>query len=416
MVQLRAVEPDDKTKAYERLAPALDAPGLTTEAGGTVPFLYEANHQTERDLVRAETLSLPVLLVLLVVIFGGLVAAGLPLLVGGLAILGAFVAVRLLTLATDISVFAVNVITLIGLGMAIDYALFIVSRFREELAAGHETPAAIQRTMTTAGRTVMVSGLTIALALASLLIYPQVFLRSIGFGGMAAVLVAMLGALTVLPALLAVVGPRVNALRIPTPWRRREHVEGSGWARLARSVMRRPWLYAVGVVAILAVFAAPAARMQFGGFDERVLPAGTEPRVVAARLAAEFPGSTVGPIEVLVSGVPLAEAQRFAQEVGRVPGVTGVQLTASRGTRRCCPRRTPASPLATRPRRRCVRSATCPGRTAPRCWSPGVPPPTSTWSPASPPGCRGWPCSSPWPRWCCSSSRSARWCCRSRPY
>ncbi|MFD0747827.1 MMPL family transporter [Phytohabitans flavus] len=331
MVQLRAVEPDDKTKAYERLAPALDAPGLTTEAGGTVPFLYEANHQTERDLVRAETLSLPVLLVLLVVIFGGLVAAGLPLLVGGLAILGAFVAVRLLTLATDISVFAVNVITLIGLGMAIDYALFIVSRFREELAAGHETPAAIQRTMTTAGRTVMVSGLTIALALASLLIYPQVFLRSIGFGGMAAVLVAMLGALTVLPALLAVVGPRVNALRIPTPWRRREHVEGSGWARLARSVMRRPWLYAVGVVAILAVFAAPAARMQFGGFDERVLPAGTEPRVVAARLAAEFPGSTVGPIEVLVSGVPLAEAQRFAQEVGRVPGVTGVQLTASRG-------------------------------------------------------------------------------------
>jgi uncharacterized membrane protein YdfJ with MMPL/SSD domain len=331
VVQLRAVEPDDKTAAYEEVEPALDAPGLTTEAGGTVPFLYEANHQTERDLVRAETLSLPVLLVLLVVIFGGLVAAGMPLLIGGLAILGAFVAIRLLTLATDVSVFAINVITLIGLGMAIDYALFVVSRFREELAAGHDTPEAIQRTMITAGRTVMVSGLTIALALASLLIYPQVFLRSMGFGGMAAVLVAMLGALTVLPALLAVLGPRVNALRIPTPWRRREHATGAGWARLARSVMRRPWLYVVGVVAILAVFAAPAVRMEFGGFDERVLPAGTEPRMVADRLAADFPGSTVGPIEVLVSGIPAAEAQRFAQQVGQVPGVTGVRVTASRG-------------------------------------------------------------------------------------
>jgi uncharacterized membrane protein YdfJ with MMPL/SSD domain len=329
VVQLRAVEPDGKTAAYERVEPALHAPGLTTEAGGAVPFLYEANHQTERDLVRAETLSLPVLLVLLVVIFGGLVAAGMPLLVGGLAILGAFVAIRLLTLATDISVFAINVITLIGLGMAIDYALFVVSRFREELAAGHDTPAAIQRTMTTAGRTVMVSGLTIALALASLLIYPQVFLRSMGFGGMAAVLVAMFGALTVLPALLAVLGPRVNALRIPTPWRRR--TAGEGWARLARSVMRRPWVYAVGVVAILAVFAVPAVRMEFGGFDERVLPPGSEPRVVADRLAADFPGSTVGPIDVLVSGVPAAEAQRFAERVGQVPGVTGVQATANRG-------------------------------------------------------------------------------------
>ncbi|MDQ7907272.1 MMPL family transporter [Phytohabitans sp. ZYX-F-186] len=328
-VQLRAVEPDDKTSAYERVEPALAAPGLTTEAGGTVPFAYEANHQTERDLVRAETLSLPVLLVLLVVIFGGLVAAGMPLLVGGLAILGAFVAVRLLTLATDISVFAINVITLIGLGMAIDYALFVVNRFREELAAGHDTPAAIARTMSTAGRTVLVSGLTIALALASLLIYPQAFLRSMGYGGMAAVLVAMLGALTVLPALLAVVGRRVNALRIPTPWRRR--TAGEGWARVARSVMRRPWLYVVGVVAILAVFAAPAVRMEFGGFDERVLPAGTEPRVVADRLAAEFPGSTVGPIEVLVSGVPVAEARAFAERVGQVPGVTGVRVTANRG-------------------------------------------------------------------------------------
>ncbi|GAA4701982.1 MMPL family transporter [Phytohabitans rumicis] len=331
VVQLRGTEPDEKTEAYEELRPALDAPGVTTEAGGYVPFAYEANHQTEQDLVRAETLSMPVLLVLLIVIFGGLVAAGMPLLVGGLAILGAFIAVRLISAVTDVSVFAINVITLIGLGMAIDYALFVVSRFREELAAGHDTPAAIQRTMMTAGRTVMVSGFTIALALASLLIFPPVFLSSLGIGGVAAVLIAMLGALTVLPAILAVLGPRINALRIPVPWRRRSGRSGSAWARLAHSVMRRPWLYVVGVVAILALFAAPALRMSFGGFDERVLPAGAEPRVVADKLAADFPGSPVGPIEVLVSGAPTAETQGFAAAVGRVPGVTGVQATANRG-------------------------------------------------------------------------------------
>ncbi|MCW6009744.1 MMPL family transporter [Micromonospora sp. CPCC 205371] len=334
LVQLRGTDPDAKTEAYGELRPALDAPGLTTQAGGNVPFQYEANHQTERDLVRAETLSLPVLLVLLVLIFGGLVAAGMPLLIGGLAILGAFIAVRLISTVTDVSVFAINVITLIGLGMAIDYALFVVSRFREELAAGHDTPVAIQRTMTTAGRTVMVSGFTIALALASLLIFPPVFLSSLGIGGMAAVLVAMLGALTVLPALLAVLGPRVNALRIPLPragWRSlrsRDAKPGSGWARVAHSVMRRPWLYAVGVVAVLAIFAAPALRMNFGGFDERVLPAAAEPRLVADRIAEDFPGSTVAPIDVLVSGAP---AQDFANRISEVPGVTGVTATASQG-------------------------------------------------------------------------------------
>jgi RND superfamily putative drug exporter len=185
--------------------------------------------------------------------------------------------------------------------------------------------------MTTAGRTVLVSGLTITLALASLLIFPPVFLRSMAFGGMAAVLVAMLGALTVLPALLAVLGPRVNALRVPVPWRRGRGEEGRGWARVAHSVMRRPWLYVVGVIAVLALFAAPALRMDFGGFDERVLPAGSEAREVADRLTADFPGSTVGPIDVLVSGAPAAEARGFADQVRAVPGVTGVQASANRG-------------------------------------------------------------------------------------
>ena len=201
---------------------------------------------------------------LLILIFGGLVAAATPLLIGGLAILGAFVAVRLLTMVTDVSVFAINVITLIGLGMAIDYSLFIVSRFREELAAGRRDRRRRSRApMATAGRTVLVSGLTIALALASLLIFPQMFLRSMGFGGMAAVLVAMLAALTVLPALLAVLGHRINALRgaaavAPRPAERPATARGRG---IARSVMRRPVLYAVGVIAVLL---APGRRRSCG--------------------------------------------------------------------------------------------------------------------------------------------------------
>ncbi|SCL49173.1 MMPL family transporter [Micromonospora peucetia] len=337
LVQLRAADKDDKAAAYEELRPALATPGVRTEVGGATAALYESNVQTTKDITRAELLSMPVLLVLLVLIFGGLVAASTPLLIGGLAVLGAFVAVRLVNMVTDVSVFAINVITLIGLGMAIDYALFVVSRFREELAAGRDTPTAIRRTMATAGRTVLVSGLTIATAMASLLIFPQAFLRSMGLGGMAAVLVAMLAALTVLPALLAVLGHRIDALRVPLPWRRgarggRPAAGGTGgvWARIAHSVMRRPVRYLVGVTALLLLLAAPTLRMEFGGFDDRVLPASAEPRVVSERVAAEFSGGTISPIDVLVSGASPEQVQPFADRVAAVPGVTGVQVAANR--------------------------------------------------------------------------------------
>jgi trehalose monomycolate/heme transporter len=330
VVQLRADGEDSKSDAYDALKPVLRAPDVTTEVGGNVAFLNQANEQSIKDITRAEELSLPILLVLLVVIFGGVVAAVTPLLVGGLAILGAFIATRLLTSVTDVSVFAINIITLIGLGLAIDYSLFVVSRFREELAAGHDTAYAIERTMATAGRTVLVSGLTITLALASLLIFPQVFLRSMGLGGMAAVFVAMLASLTVLPALLAVLELRVNAWRIPRPWQRRG-TDGGGWARLARSVMRRPIPYLVGVVAVLALLAAPFVNIQWGGFDERVLPAGASSRMVTERIATEFPGGTVAPVGVLVSGASAEETQRFTEQIARLPHVTGARITANRG-------------------------------------------------------------------------------------
>jgi trehalose monomycolate/heme transporter len=318
---------------FAAVEPDLAAAGLTTEVTGPAAVTAGVSEQVSKDIARAETFSMPILLILLFLVFGSLVAAGTPLLVGGLAILGAFTATRILAMFTDVSVFALNVITLIGLGMAIDYALFVVSRFREELRAGRSTHDAVVRTVDTAGRTVVVSGLTVALALAGLLLFPQMFLRSMGFGGMAAVLVAMIASITVLPALLAVLGPRVNAVRIP--WRRGKRTagtEGHRWARLAHAVMHRPGLVLAGTVALLVFLAVPFIRAEFGVADERVLPAGAEPRAAAARLATEFPQVDSSPVRVLVSGTDGSAAAAFAQRITEVDGVTSASVAATRGT------------------------------------------------------------------------------------
>jgi trehalose monomycolate/heme transporter len=333
-VTLRAPTDDAKQHAYKSLRSYLAAPGVDTQIGGGVALEADADRLTEQDIARGEAIAMPIVLVLLVFVFRGLVAASLPLLIGMFAVLGAFTTTRLIATFSDVSTFAVNSITLLGLGMAIDYSLFVVSRFREELAAGQGTRTAVARTMATAGRTVAVSGVTIALALSSLLIFPQVFLRSMGIGGMAAVLVAVLGSLTVLPALLAILGRRVDALRIPVPWRRhaeRSTVDG-GWARLARAVMRRPVPVLLLVLTVLAVLAAPFTHARFGGADERVLPAGTPARVVAQRLATEFPsGTTTSPIQVLVQGAPGGQVADLAARIRAVPGVTATQVGASAG-------------------------------------------------------------------------------------
>ncbi|GAA2513765.1 MMPL family transporter [Pilimelia columellifera] len=331
-VRLRVADEDGKSAAYAEVRDIAEAGGgVETTAGGVVAFQKQVTERTIDDLFRAEIFSLPVLLLLLLLIFGGLVAASTPLLIGGLAVLGSFVTIRLLTAVIDISIFSINVITLIGMGMAIDYALFMVSRFREEMDAGRDVADAVARTVATAGRTIMVSGLTIALALASLLIFPQPFLKSMGLGGMSAVLVAMLGALTVLPALLAVLGPKINALRAPTPWRRRLTVDRpvtSGvWARIAHSVMRRPALYAIGVTAVLLALAIPVFRMSWGGFDERIMPVGTEARVASERIKAEFPGGSTDPIVAFVAGAQPAELSGYVSALRALPQVTGAQVT-----------------------------------------------------------------------------------------
>jgi len=185
--------------------------GLDTDLGGVWAVYGDVNQIASEDLAQAEKFSLPIVLLLSLLIFGSLVAASMPVLVGAVAVVGALAVVRLLTLFTDVSVFSINVITLLGMGLAIDYALFVVSRFREELAklpVGDEraVDTAMRATMATAGRTVLFSGLTVAAAMSSLLIFPQAFLKSMGYGGIAAVVVAMLAALTILPACLMLLG------------------------------------------------------------------------------------------------------------------------------------------------------------------------------------------------------------------
>ncbi|MBG0826411.1 MMPL family transporter [Planomonospora sp. ID67723] len=276
-----------------RQAPA----GYTVQVGGRIPLLKDLNTQTGLDLQQAEAISMPVLLVLLVLVFGSLVAAGLPLVVGLLAVIGALALLRLLTEVTEVSVFSLNVVTMLGLGLAIDYSLFVLNAFREEMRRGAPVETAVVRTMATAGRTVAFSGLTVATSLCGLLLFPQMFLRSIGLGAAAVVLVAMAAALVVLPALLAVLGPKVDAIRIAPDFGTRR---GGTWHAIASSVMRRPVLYLVGVSVLLLALAAPFTGVRFGSVDHRVLPDRFESRQVAERIDRDFARNAMAPIDVIV--------------------------------------------------------------------------------------------------------------------
>ena len=240
---------------------------------------------------------------------------------------------------------------MIGLGLAIDYGLFVVSRFREELAArGGERDAvqpALVATMRTAGRTVLFSGLTVALALSALMLFDLPFLRSMGYGGVAAVVVAMVGALTVLPALLAVLGPRVNALkvRLPKALRRKRAAEVAAdasphgaWYRIATSVMRRPVAYVVAITIVLLAMGLPFLGVKWGSPDHRALPVGAEARVAGEALNSDFPASGTRPIDAIVTfDRPVAqsasELAAYEQRLQTVPGITGAKVTGSEGNR-----------------------------------------------------------------------------------
>lgn len=340
LISLAGETQDEYLEHYDELAPFLeaDADGITTDLAGSFAVYNDVNEISENDLRRAELLSAPVVLLLSLLIFGSLVAASMPVLVGVIAVLGALAVVRVISLFAEVSIFSVNVIILIGLGLAIDYALFIVSRFREELATlpvddPDAVSTALTTTMNTAGRTILFSGLTVAAAMSSLLVFPQAFLKSMGYGGVAAVVVAMVASLTVLPAVLRLLGRRIDAGRMP--WRRGVPVSGAGdadgrWARLARAVMRRPIVVSVAVVVVLLAVAAPFLGVKWGSVDYRVLPPDAPAHVAADVLNDRF-GDEKSTANLVLEGVDEAGVAAYVAAVEQVPGVDAVQPVAQDG-------------------------------------------------------------------------------------
>jgi uncharacterized membrane protein YdfJ with MMPL/SSD domain len=341
LISLSGDTQDEFGDNYEAIEPSLRSDELRTDLAGPWANYVDVNNIVSEDLARAEAISLPVILLLSLIIFGSAVAASMPVIVGIVSVLGGLAIVRVLTGFTEVSVFSVNIITLLGMGLAIDYALFVVSRFREELAHHPEDDPdgvrlALVKTMSTAGRTVLFSGLTVAAAMSSLLVFPQAFLKSIGYGGIAAVLVAMAAALTVLPAILGLLGRRIDAWKIPllnrrtsggraasASERRRDHHEGERWARLARAVMRRP-IVSIGVIVVaLLALGSPFLGVSWGSVDHRVLPDDAPAHVAADKLNTDF-GPERSTANVLLTGASDAEVAAYSKELGELDGMLGV--------------------------------------------------------------------------------------------
>ena len=321
----------EQSDLNDELVPTLEADDLETEIAGPWAVYKGVNETVEEDLARAELFSMPLVVILSLLIFGSVVAALMPAVVGAISVLGAMALVRLITNFTEVSVFSINVITLLGTGLAIDYALFVISRFREELAQLPEddpkaSAKAMRVTMATAGRTVLFSGLTVAAAMSSLLIFPQNFLRSLGYGGVAAVLVAVLAALTILPAILMLLGRRIDAGRLP--WRRHRPVavvsDHGVWARIAKGVMRRPVVVMVVVVGVLLVVASPFLSAKWGSVDYRVLPPDNSAHVATVSLNEDF-GQERSTANLLLETDDKAEVSAYVDEVEQIDGVLDVR-------------------------------------------------------------------------------------------
>jgi trehalose monomycolate/heme transporter len=305
LVRLAGADDAERSAAYTgAVADTLIAPDpVQTLRGGPAAVNADVTEQVGADLALAEGVMVPIVLVLLVVFLGGLVAGSLPLAIGAFAIVGAFGAVSLVGELTDISIFSVNVITALGLGLAVDYGLLMVARFREELRPGRDVGDALASTLATAGRTVLVSGLTVAVSLTAMLFFPFMFVRSLGTGAIFAVLLAMLAALTVLPALLSLLGRRVDAVGLPFRRGTRAGADSTSgpWARLARVVMRRPVVVVVAVLALLAVLISPVTGLRLGGVDERALPERAESRQATEAVDAALPSLATDAVQVVAT-------------------------------------------------------------------------------------------------------------------
>ncbi|WP_037678487.1 MMPL family transporter [Streptomyces griseus] len=332
---------DEKTmgETLDRVAPhyrGTHGP-VDVKVGGVVAVRHEMQTIIQEDLTRAELIALPITLVLLVMVFGSAIAALLPLAVGIVAILGTNAVLSGLAEFTDVSIFAMNLTTALGLGLAIDYALFIVRRFREELADGAEKLTAVATTLRTAGRTVLFSALTVAVSLAAMLVFPQYFLRSFAYAGIAVVLLAAGAALILLPAVLVLLGDRVDSLDLRRVFRRgrpqgrkdaqppTEGEEGTAWGRAANLVMRRAPFFAVATTTVLITLGLPFLGVKFGTADDRQLPSSAESRTVQQHIRDGFPGNPGGGLEVLAQGrATKGQYAAYKERIAALPEVVRV--------------------------------------------------------------------------------------------
>lgn len=324
-IGIRGTDDNAILSNYRQVKDVFDIPGVVVQVGGLKPVAATLNDTMAEDIRRMEVLAFPVVAVLLFFIFGGVVAAALPLIVGGLTMVGANGIIRLLTMHTEVNSFVEPVVSMIGLGLAIDYGLFIVSRFREELAEGYDTPAAVRRAVMTAGRTVVFSATMIIASAGGMLLFPQGFLKSIAYGSISAVALAALTAITVLPAMLAVLGPRVDMLGIKRLRKTKtaEEIENGLWGRSTRWVMRHPLTIGGALCIVLLLLILPVRNLAFGGFSERYLPPDNETRLAQQQIDTVFPGRRADPIELVIVAADTSTVGAVWKQANGAPGLSG---------------------------------------------------------------------------------------------
>jgi RND superfamily putative drug exporter len=298
--------------------------GFTLYSGGVGVVGNAINKKISKDLAIAEAISIPATFILLVFVFGAMVASAMPLVVGVSAILGAFFILYLFTLFTDVSIYALNLTTGMGLGLGIDYALLMVNRFREELHHGKNVEDSIITTLKTAGKTVFYSGLTVFVTLLSLTFFPLPFLKSFGYAGVSVVALAVAGALFGLPPILAMVGGKIDKGVV-----RRSAItpkEDGRWAQTARIVMRRPVAVVVLALIVLGMFAAPLKNIAFSQGDSRILPASNAAAIAVAVQADRFAGQTTNPVEIIIMGGAGKDAEiaTYSANLAKVEGIVAV--------------------------------------------------------------------------------------------
>ncbi|AQA04034.1 hypothetical protein BVC93_18170 [Mycobacterium sp. MS1601] len=334
---------NDAQKYAEALMDTINAdvlpehPDVVVTVGGSAIVYSQINTQTEHDLLMMESIAMPLSFLVLVWVFGGLLTAALPMAVGALAIVGSMAVLRGITFFTDVSIFALNLSIAMGLALAIDYTLLIISRYRDELADGVEPHQALIRTMGTAGRTVLFSAVTVALSMAAMVLFPMYFLKSFAYAGIATVAFAAFAAIVVTPAAIVLMGERINALDVRRLLRRvfrrpepvAKPITEQFWYRSTKAVMKRAWLVGVGGVALLLLLGVPFLGVKWGMPDDRVLPASASAHQVGDQLRDDFAINSDTAVTIVlpdVAGLAPPDLEGYAAELSKVGDVTGVTV------------------------------------------------------------------------------------------